>query len=261
MSSLAIRVHGADTLRTLIYLPGLHGDWTLVSSFREAVAGHVRFVEFVYPSDCALTLEDYGRQIIAALKAEGIRGGWLLGESFGSQVLWELIRQGYAAEGLILAGGFVRFPFLWGLASARHLCGSRATWPLKFMLWVYPRYARFRHRSAPVTLAAIDEFVRRRAAPGDREAMTHRMALIAASDPRPVAAACRVPVYSLSGFWDPIVFWGPVRRWLRASCPAFRQDRPLFWADHTVLATQPDAACRQILEWMSESLPPGNPPH
>ena len=261
MCSLSIRVHGAESLPTLIYLPGLHGDWTLVSSFRVAVAGRVRFVEFTYPSDCTLTLEEYGRRIIAALKDAGIHGGWILGESFGSQVLWEVIRQGFGAEGLILAGGFVRYPFSWGLGSARRLCSSRATWPLKCMLWLYPRYARFRHRSAPVTLASVDEFVRRRAAPGDREAMTHRMGLIATSDPRPVAAACRVPVYSITGFWDPIVFWAPVRRWLRVGCPGFRGDRILFWADHTVLATQPAAACRQILEWMRVDLHSGNPLH
>ena len=251
LATFSMRVHGSDSLPTLIYLPGLHGDWTLVSSFRAAVAGQVRFVEFSYPPDCSLSLEAYGRQVIAALRDAGIRSGWILGESFGSQVSWEVIRQGFPADGLILAGGFVRFPFSWGLARACRLCGSRAAWPLKVMLWLYPRYARFRHRRAPATLDAIREFVRRRAMPGDREAMTHRMQLIAGSDPRAVAAACRVPVYSLTGFWDPIVFWGPVRRWLRAQCPTFRGDRILFWADHTVLATQPAAACRQILGWIA----------
>lgn len=251
LKKFAVRIHGADTLPTLIYLPGLHGDWTLVSSFRAAVAGRVRFVEFSYPSDCSLSLEAYGRQVIAALRDAGIRSGWIVGESFGSQVSWEVIRQGFAADGLILAGGFVRFPFSWGLARACRLCGSRAAWPLTVMLWLYPRYARFRHRSAPATLDSIQEFVRRRARPGDREAMTHRMQLIAGSDPRAVAATCRVPVYSLTGFWDPIVFWGPVRRWLRAHCPTFRGDRILFWADHTVLATQPATACSQILRWIA----------
>ena len=40
---LKMRVHGDASLPTLIYLPGLHGDWTLVSSFRAAIAGRVRF--------------------------------------------------------------------------------------------------------------------------------------------------------------------------------------------------------------------------
>ena len=250
LSTFSMRVHGADSLPTVIYLPGLHGDWTLVSSFREEIEGRVRFVEFAYSPDLTLSLEAYGRLVLCALRKAGIQSGWILAESFGSQVSWEVIRQGFPVEGLILAGGFVRFPFPWGLAQARRLCGSRAGWPLTVMLWLYPRYARFRHRGAPATLAAIDEFVRRRAMPGDREAMTHRMALIARSDPRPVAAECRVPVYSLTGFWDPLVFWGPVRRWLKSNCPGFREDCILVRADHTVLATQPVAACRQVLKWM-----------
>jgi hypothetical protein len=48
---------------------------------------------------------------------------WILGESFSSQVAWELLAQqallgsakGFACEGLILVGGFVRHPWPWGV--------------------------------------------------------------------------------------------------------------------------------------------------
>ncbi len=40
---IQIRIHGDAARPVLVYLPGLHGDWTLVSSFRAAVAGRVRF--------------------------------------------------------------------------------------------------------------------------------------------------------------------------------------------------------------------------
>ena len=46
---LQTRVYGDPSRRTLIYLPGLHGDWTLVGSFRKALGGRVRFVEITYP--------------------------------------------------------------------------------------------------------------------------------------------------------------------------------------------------------------------
>jgi len=39
---LQLRIYGDDSFPTLIYLPGLHGDWTLVSSFRKHVTGKVR---------------------------------------------------------------------------------------------------------------------------------------------------------------------------------------------------------------------------
>ena len=245
-----IRVHGPASLPTLIYLPGLHGDWTLVTSFRSEIAGRVRFVEFTYPPTTEISLTDYADAVIQVLLEQGITRGWLLAESFGSQVAWAMLERGFKAEGLILAGGFVRYPFPLGLRLAGKLCGGRSPWFLSVLLWIYPRYARFRHRQAPETLAAISEFVTRRAAPGDREAMTQRMRLIGCSDPRPAAREVEIPVHSLAGFWDPIVFWGPVRRWLRKECPGFRGDRVLFWADHNVLSTQPQAAVQQVLAWM-----------
>ena len=42
---LEIRIHGDGSLPTLIYLPGLHGNWTLVGNFRRALNGRLRFVE------------------------------------------------------------------------------------------------------------------------------------------------------------------------------------------------------------------------
>ena len=88
---LKMRVHGDATLPTLVYLPGLHGDWTLVSSFRAAIAGRVRFVEFTYPRTTTWSLDDYARGIEEMLLAQGIERGWLLGESFGSMPAWQII--------------------------------------------------------------------------------------------------------------------------------------------------------------------------
>src|SRR6516165_665918 len=87
---LELRVHGPSSLPTLIYLPGLHGDWTLVGSFRRALRGRVRFVETTYPRTLTWSLEDYAAAIESALASQGITGGWLLGESFGSQLIWPI---------------------------------------------------------------------------------------------------------------------------------------------------------------------------
>src|SRR2546430_10779737 len=88
---LRIRVQGDGSLPTLVYLPGMHGDWTLVSSFRAAIAGRIRFVEFAYPRTVSWSLDDYAGAIEEALLANGIERGWLLGESFGSQPAWAII--------------------------------------------------------------------------------------------------------------------------------------------------------------------------
>src|ERR1044072_8719607 len=94
-----MRVCVDGSLPTLVYLPGLHGDWPLVSSFRAAIAGRVRFVEFTYPRTTAWSLDDYGRAIEELLLAKGIDRGWLLGESFGSQLAWQIVRRFLESQG------------------------------------------------------------------------------------------------------------------------------------------------------------------
>jgi pimeloyl-ACP methyl ester carboxylesterase len=92
--SLQIRIHGDAGLPALIYLPGIHGDWTLVSSFRERMKPHVRFVEFTYPRTLAWSLDDYATAVLEQLAANEIHEGIVLGESFGSQVAWAMLAEG-----------------------------------------------------------------------------------------------------------------------------------------------------------------------
>src|SRR5207244_4028783 len=113
---LQIRIHGTDLLPTLVYLPGLHGDWTLIGRFRKALGGRVRFVEVTYPRTLSWSLEDYAEGVEKALGERGITSGWLLAESFSSGVVWPIVgRRRFGVEGVILAGGFVRHPLVWGV--------------------------------------------------------------------------------------------------------------------------------------------------
>ena len=102
---LQLRIHGDATLPTLIYLPGLHGDWTIIGGFRHALAGRMRFVEFTYPRTLEWSLDNYAAAIEAALEKNGITTGWLLGESYGSQIVWPLIARGkFRVEGMEPSG-------------------------------------------------------------------------------------------------------------------------------------------------------------
>lgn len=269
---IQIRVHGDASLPALIYLPGIHGDWTLVSSFRERMKPRVRFVEFTYPRTLTWSLADYGRAVLDALVAHDIQEGVLLGESFGSQVAWEVLRQcatgrksgppestagsgdgkvavPFAAAGLILAGGFGRYPYLPLVDFAR------AVWaltPSRLVGWFFHGYAvfaRWRHRHAPETAAAIAEFVARRTEV-DLAAMGHRLKLIRDHDPAELVRRLATPVFQLTGFWDPIVFRPPTRRWLKEHCRDYREHRVVGWADHNVLGTAPDEAAAVVSRWL-----------
>ena len=250
---LQLRVYGGESLPTLTYLPGLHGDWTLVSSFRRAVGGRVRFVEMTYPRTLEWTLDDYAAAIEAALAGQGIDGGWLLGESFGSQILWSLVaRSRLQIEGLILAGGFVRHPMRWGVRWAERMAGGISLELLTRVMFGYARVARFRYRHSPEVQANIQEFIDRRTAL-DLRAAKHRLHLIAQNDLRPVARQASMPVYALTGLVDPIVPWWWVRPWLRKNCSTLREYRFIWSADHNVLGTGSQAAAEYVVRWMNEA--------
>ena len=172
------RVQGPTTAPTLVYLPGLHGDWTLIAGFRRALGQSVRFVEITYPRTLTWSLVDYARGVEDGLAKLGIRSGWLLGESFGSQVLWEMLnRHEFKAIGAILAGGFARHPAPWLAAAVSRFSGRASRGLLRTFFSAYGKVARIRFRRAPETVASMREFVARRTV-RDIRAMEHRLQLV-----------------------------------------------------------------------------------
>jgi pimeloyl-ACP methyl ester carboxylesterase len=254
---LQIRIHSESAHPTLIYLPGLHGDWTLISSFRAAIRDQVRFAELTYPRTVTWLLDDYARAILQKLSANGIREGWVLAESFGSVLAWALLERaaasGFAVLGIVLAGGFVRYPFMPVVGVAGAINRAIPLWFIKVCCWLYGRYAVFRHRQARETLQCVAEFVRRRSEEADRQAICWRYKLIAQSDARRRVQSLSVPVYQLCGFFDPVVLWLPVRRWLKHHCPSYAGSRVVWRADHNVLGTAPRIAAEQIVTWIRSS--------
>jgi pimeloyl-ACP methyl ester carboxylesterase len=248
--TLQIRIHSPAASPTLIYLPGLHGDWTLVGGFRQALAGRVRFVEFTYPRTLKWSLDDYATEIEKVLAENGIANGWLLGESFGSQVVWPILGRGrFRVQGVILAGGFVRHPINWGVRLAEWIAGGIPLGLITRVLFGYASWARVRFRRSPETLAGIQEFIARRTEL-DRQAATHRLRLIARSDPGAIVRNASVPIYALTGLFDPIVPWWWVRRWLKRNCPNLRHYQIIWRADHTVLGTAAHGAAEQVVKWL-----------
>jgi pimeloyl-ACP methyl ester carboxylesterase len=249
---LHLRIQPGPDPPTLVYLPGLHGDWTLAGSFRAALRGKARYVDITYPRTLTWSLDEYADTIESALRNEGVDHGWLLGESFGSQVVWPMVARprGFRVDGVVLANGFVRHPVPWGVRIAAVATDRVPTPCASAFLRLYSWYGRFRHRQAPETLADLEEFVARRTEL-DRAAAAHRLRLIAAADCRETARRMKLPVYYLAGLVDPIVYWCWERHWLRRHCPGYRGGRTVFKADHNVLGTAPRQAAAQILKWIA----------
>jgi pimeloyl-ACP methyl ester carboxylesterase len=253
-----VRVSGPSEKPALIYLPGLHGDWMLVGSFKAALGESVRFVEITYPRTTEWSLRDYADGVLGALRSAGIRRGWLLGESFGSQVVWQILRisaisdaDRFLIDGIILSGGFVRHPMPWIVPLVQRMNRKVPISGLKAFCGLYAFYAKFRHRRARETLCCIDEFVARRTVEVDRQAIAHRYTLIRESDFCDLVSRTSVPIFQLTGFFDPIVPWLFVRRWLKRNCAAYAGWKLIWSADHNVLGSAPAAAARQVLDWVS----------
>jgi pimeloyl-ACP methyl ester carboxylesterase len=266
---LQVRVHGDVSKPVLVYLPGLHGDWTLVTAFGAALAGRVCFVELTYPRSLAWKIEDYANAIEEALLSRGLRNGWLLGESFGSQITWALMdknlplnaahqtslqRETFKVEGIILAGGFVKHPWKWGPGLMRRIGDKTSMRGYGKQLNFYRRYMNFRHRRSPEARAEVEEFAARRT-DLDRQAMRARLHLLDEFDPRVTATQTLVPVHYLAGSMDPLVPWVLVRWWLRRNCPGYRGGKTFWLADHNVLATAPKGSAERVLKWMQKESP------
>jgi pimeloyl-ACP methyl ester carboxylesterase len=266
---LQLRIYGNPTQPVLVYLPGLHGDWTLVTGFRAALRDRVRFVEITYPRSLTWSIDDYANNIEDALLSRGITRGWLLGESFGSQIVWPLVeknlpanaihqtslrRNSFKVDGVILAGGFVKHPWKWGPGLMRRM-GEKTSMEqyqreLKFFVW----YKNFRHRGETETLASIQEFVARRTHL-DRQAMRARLLLLDQYDPRLIAQQTNVPVHYLAGLIDPLVPWVLVRWWLRRNCPGYRGGKTFWLADHNMLESAPVRSADFVVKWMKSETP------
>lgn len=192
------------------------------------------------------------------LAEQHISEGWLLAESFGSQPAWALtqpkitgIKSTFHVQGLILAGGFVRHPFPWGVNLFRKLCGRllKRKSDTACMVRSYEWWTRMCYESTSEKEASLKEFANRRT-PADAQAALHRLRLIRENDPRPLAKATHVPVYYLGGVWDPLVPWYLVCPWLRHHCPGYQKSKLLLKADHNVLYSAPTKSAQTILKWL-----------
>ncbi len=255
---LQIRVHGGPALPTLVYLPGIHGDWTLARCFKTALADRARWVEFTYPRTLDWTLGDYARAIEQALQENQIARGWLVGESFSSQAAWQLAGNfmergaaaGFRVEGIILAGGFVRHPALWEVRLGHCFNRSMPAAARRAILATLGALARARFCREPEALRSVRDFLERRTAI-DARAIGHRFRIITENDLRSIARRVALPVYSLTALTDLTVPWPWVSRWLERNCPGYRATKILPFASHNVLCSAAQASADQIMEWVT----------
>jgi len=252
MDNVKITINDIGLTPILIYLPGIHGDASLGKEFRKFIAGKICFVEIEYPPNENWELDDYANSIISALNLIGIKECWLLAESFGSQVSFAIASKNCDIKfnGIILAGGFVRHPFIIGVRIVKWITKLMPMCLVKLWLKVYVAVCKIFFKRERKDKKIIKDFARNRIDDADRRAIVKRYELIIKNDLRPIAKETKIPIYFLAGRWDVIVPWRPVLNWLKKNCPAFKDYKILNGADHPVIANAPETSAKQILDWL-----------
>ena len=144
---------------------------------------------------------------------------------------------------------------IWAVRLAERLTGALSLGLITRILFGYARLVRWRYRHSPELTRNIEEFIARRTKL-DQQAAQHRLHILAANDPCAIAQVATVPIYALTGLFDPIVPWLWVRRWLRRNCPALREYKIVWTADHNVLSTAAELSANQIVNWMNVPFAP-----
>lgn len=255
---LLTRVSGPADSPVLVYLPGVHGDWTLMGELRALLAPHCRLIEIAYPHAASdWTLDDYAFRLAALFDRLALPPAHLLGESFGSLVAWEFTgRHPERVRSIILAGGFCASPGPFRVALGRLAAGLM---PASLATRCAALYFRLRWRSSPTVLShAIagpeESFPAMRTRRGWR-AIRNRLQIIARTDLRSRLCTVNAPVLYLGGARDIIV---PVRReiaTLRRQLPSqtpFHSEL-LPRASHAILPARPAQTARIIIDWINAS--------
>jgi pimeloyl-ACP methyl ester carboxylesterase len=157
-------------------------------------------VELTYPRTLDWSLQDYAAGVERALAAVEIGKGWILGESFGSQVSWPLAaRKRFGVEGLVLAGGFGKHPTHWGVVLSQKAVSAIPLGIITRALLGAPAY----QMAFPVNRGPRErEGIYRTSPELDRRAAAIQQ-LIEKNDPSIIIQRLDVPLCAVSGALDP----------------------------------------------------------
>jgi pimeloyl-ACP methyl ester carboxylesterase len=131
---VANRMGDPDTQPALVYLPGLHSDDLIFWPNHAPLSERFAVYGMRYRSRGEPSAEQYARDALEMMNAEGVESAYILGESMGSMpAQWLAANHPERVKGLILAGGFACPPDVVRMSMAR--LGAAVT-PSFALRWV-----------------------------------------------------------------------------------------------------------------------------
>ncbi len=247
------RISGPEQAPVLVYVPGIHGDWTPMVNCRGYLARRLRLVELAYPWRARWLLDDFADALAAKLDELGIESAHLLAESFGSIVGWQFaLTRPRRVRSLVLAGGFCRPPWSSFLPAA---LATMAAIPPRWVDSVIGAYIRLHAGRRDYDAdAGFPPFSASRGREGWR-ACRNRLRVIRATDLRRRLGEIRCPVAYVGGGRDLVV---PVRREIRCLRESLHPDcRFTQWivegAPHPILPARPQSVANWIADRVEEA--------
>lgn len=241
---------GDRTAPPVVYLPGVHGDWTPQGQARLILSREFHFVETAYPRIHDWSIENFARALNDLLDHLGIKSAHVVAESFGSLVGWQFgIANSERLRSLTLVGGFSRAP-RFGVAAA-------ASAAVKLIPPLIMETAIDSYVAGKSAIGEKRETFETGAYPASRtkrgqQAVSNRMRIIQGADFRPHLESIGFPVRYIGGARDIIV---PVRREI-ATLVATLPDHCEFESElvprapHALIASHP----KHTAEWIASGV-------
>lgn len=251
---LVYRIRGGEGAVPVVYLPGVHGDWTPQAAASVILAGAFRLVEISYPREPLWRLEDYASALVSLLDRLEIESAHVVAESFGSLVGWEFgLEHGSRVRSMVIVGGFCQPP------------GPRKVLLAKWGLSVLPTglfeqgvdaYVAIRKHQGKLEHPEMEVDLPYATVRTDlgRIATVSRFEIMCTSDYRHQLHEVLFPVRYIGGDSDLIV---PVKREIRTlsellSEEAGFQSRLIANAPHMIISSHPVETAGQIADWIME---------
>lgn len=243
---------GAPLATPILFLPGVHGDWTPQLAARPLLNREFRFIETAYPRIATWSMDDFARALKQLLDDLGIESAHIVAESFGSLILWQfgLTHPKRVRSGTLL-GGFSRPPRFRGAAAASVALRAMPTSLLESIIDIY--VARRTALGEKRDCFEMGAYPAARTRQG-RYATANRLVMIQTSDFRNRLREVEFPVRYLGGARDIVV---PVRReiaTLRAQLPPdcdFRSEL-VAGAPHAMIPSHAEEIVRHLRRWIHE---------
>lgn len=253
-SELVYQVSGPTDAPAIVYLPGVHGDWTPNEAARMHLTRGARLVEVAYPRREEWALGDFAASLVRLLDRLDIGSAHLVGESFGSLVAWEAgLTQPDRVSSLLLVGGFVQPPPFRVATSAKWFLRGLPTPALEMGIDAYVHYKSRKGERRLGKSEGVSPYAASRTRGGKR-ATANRMAIIERSDFRERLSRVPHPVRYIGGSNDTVI---PVARelsTLRQHLPAHTtfESQLIDGAPHAIIVSHPEITTGALTRWVND---------